>query len=111
MKALGLLCFQQALCLNGGTSNRLPNETARFPVVRSTALFALFCSWSGGAWNVACARADFCKVDGCFIILEYPFFGRTVAITGVGKREIISRRVSGIFLLWREARRFGMASQ
>jgi len=52
-KALGLLGFPQALCLSGGTSNTLPIETARFPVVRSTALFAHFRSWSGIAWNTA----------------------------------------------------------
>jgi len=42
VKALGLLCFSQALCLNGRTSNTLPIETARFPVVRSIGLFAYF---------------------------------------------------------------------
>ena len=41
-KALGLLCFSQALCLSGQTSKKLPIESARFPVVRSTALFAIF---------------------------------------------------------------------
>jgi len=105
VKALGLPCFSQALCLSGRTSNRRPIETARFPVVRSIGLFAIFSSWSDLAWNVACARADLCKVDGCFIFLEYPLFGLTVASAGMGKPEIFSRRTSGIFLLWHEARR------
>jgi len=53
-KALGLLFFQQALCLSGRTSNTLPIQTARFPVVRSTALFAHFLSWSAIVWNRVC---------------------------------------------------------
>jgi len=53
VKALGLLFFQQALCLSDRTSNTLPIQTARFPVVRSTALFALFLSWSDIVWNTA----------------------------------------------------------
>jgi hypothetical protein len=84
VKALGLLFFQQALCLSDRTSNALPTETARFPVVRSTALFAHFLSWSDDVWNLASASVR---------------FWRPLAITPLGKPEIIAIRGSGIFLL------------
>ena len=42
MKALGLLRFLQALCLNGRASSPLPVETSCVPVVRSIALLAIF---------------------------------------------------------------------
>jgi len=77
--------------------------------VGSLVPFAHFLSWSDCAWNVACGRDDFCKVVGCCIFLEYPIFGRTVASAGLGKPEIISRRASGIILLWRKSSRSGVA--
>ena len=95
MKALGLLCFLQALCLNGRTSKRRPVETSCVPVVRSTALFALFPSWSGGVWNLACVCVR---------------FWRPVEIMLLGKLGIISIRGSGIFLLWHKSRRSGEAA-
>jgi len=77
------------------------------PAINCTALFAYFLSWSNGAWNVACARSDLCKVE--IIFLEYLLFGRPGASVGMGEAEIISRRASGIILLWQEAWRSGMA--
>jgi len=64
------------------------------------ALFEFFRPWSGVAWKDACARGDFCKVDGCFIFLEYPLFRRAVASVGLEYPDSILRRASGIFLLW-----------
>jgi len=73
-KALGLLCFSQALCLSGGMSNTLRFESASLPVVRSTALFAIFPSWFGVAWYAACVSIR---------------IGRPMAITGMKKPKIM----------------------
>ena len=75
-------------------------ETPHGPAIGCTGLFAYIHSLSDGAWNDACARAALCKVDACFILLGYSRFQRSVASAGFGKPEIISRRASGIFLLW-----------
>ena len=67
MKALGLLCFLQALCLNGRTSKRRPVETSCVPVVRSIALLAKFCisSWSLLTLNIRIATHQTRFFFGC----------------------------------------------
>jgi hypothetical protein len=61
-------------------------------VVRCTALFAHFLSWSDGVWNPARLSVR---------------FWRPLAITLLGKPEIIAIRGSGILLLWRKSWRSG----
>ena len=43
------------------------------------------------------------------MLQKFSLFGRRMASAGWGKPEIISRRASGMFLLWQEASRPGVA--
>ena len=83
VKALRLLFFAASVP-ERGTSTGAAIATTCLPVVRSTAPFAHLRSWSGIAWNLACV----------FVRIRRP-----VAITLLGKLEIISGRGSGIYLL------------
>ena len=80
MKALGLLRFLQALCLNGRTSNWLPIETARFPVVRWIALLGHFVSSKYG------------PVDEVIILGRNPGSERRIVIRNVPAGEDVRCR-------------------
>jgi len=83
VKALRLLFFAASVP-ERGTSTGAAIATTCLPVVRSTALFAHFRSWFGIAWSLACV----------FVRIQ-----RSLAVSLLGKLEIISGRGSGIYLL------------